>query len=398
MFRSPQRTQGRRAMFRVLRHQLLEVLWLPLLQGEFTEVTRSPPRSRQVSPRLAFPGQRESQTHLPLLGYHLAVLVPPAARVPSPSSKLAQVSSTDGRPPSTSSFAPAEKSPRLTSVPESSSRNFSKEKASNDKLSIRTAEQGGVVTTISSGTPTKEKRGLFSKSPASDAERKEGKQPNKLRKKMRVQPTSGNASAQSSTNSLPGGPESPSGQNFYTPMPTPGAAAALNHDPLAAQGPTILNTQATPTLEQPPRLGDIDKMSSFHVSNYNGSREGSPAVKAAKSPVPSLHSRPQQRKNQSWSRQTRALRKTTRRKRAAGGFHHQLASIIPTLTCPPQGLPDSAPVQSQKRATPLWPVPKAKKVHDLRLAADNHRHRNNRHDWNPGIEQRVHAVTRQRRC
>ena len=223
-------------------------------------------------------GEPESPTSTKLLQGNLTH----APRVPSPSSNLAQ-------PPMDARSASTEKSPRLTSVPENNFKNVSREIGPGEKLSIRTAEQG-VVTTITSGTPNKERKGLFSKSPSSDTDsRKDGRQPNKLRKKkVRDHPTLGNASAQSSSNSLSG--DSP-GPNFYTPMATPGAGTLTSQDPKSSQVPNITNTQASPLLEEPPRLGDIDKMSSFHVSNYNGSREGSPAVKPAKSPVPSLHSR-----------------------------------------------------------------------------------------------------------
>ena len=207
-----------------------------------------------------------------------------APRVPSPSSNLIH-------PPLDARSVSAEKSPRLTSVPESNTGNVSKDLGVGEKLTLRTPESG-VVTTITSGTPTKERKGLFSKSPSSDTDsRRDARQPNKLRKKIRDRPTSGNASAQSSSNSLPGQPESPSGPQFYTSMATPGAGALMNQDPMSSQLPNITNTQASPLLEQPPRLGDIDKMSSFHVSNYNGSQEGSPALKPAKSPVLSVHSR-----------------------------------------------------------------------------------------------------------
>lgn len=203
-----------------------------------------------------------------------------APRVQSPSSTLAQ-------PPMDTRSASAEKSPRLTSVPESNSRSVDKELGPGEKLSLRTADQS-VVTTITSGTPHKERKGLFSKSPSSDTDtRKDGRQPNKLRKKGRDRPTA-NASAQSSSNSLSGDPSAP---NPQTPTATSGTTALTNNDPALPQVPNITNTQASPLLEEPPRLGDIDKMSSFHVSNYNGSREGSPAVRTAKSLVASLHSR-----------------------------------------------------------------------------------------------------------
>ena len=207
-----------------------------------------------------------------------------APRVPSPSSNLAH-------PPIDARSVSAEKSPRLTSVPESNAGSVGKSIGTSEKLALRTPEPA-VVTTITSGTPTKERKGLFSKSPSSDTDsRRDGRQPNKLRKKIRDRPTSGNESAQSSSNSLPGQPDSPSGPQLYPPMATPGAGGLMNQDSLSSQVPNITNTQASPLMEMPPRLGDIDKMSSFHVSNYNGSQDGSPATKPAKSPALSAHSR-----------------------------------------------------------------------------------------------------------
>lgn len=184
-----------------------------------------------------------------------------------------------------------DKSPRLTSVPESSTpRNVSRELNSSDGLSLRTSEHGN-FTTITSGAPSKERKSFFSsKSPSSDSERKDRLQPNKLRKKNLVQPPSKNASAQSSTNSLSGGPESPAAPNFYTPMQTPGVTNHPSQDPLTSV-PQISNTQASPVAEQPPRLGEFDKLSSFHVSSRGGSPGGSPGLKPARSPVPSLQSK-----------------------------------------------------------------------------------------------------------
>ena len=174
----------------------------------------------------------------------------------------------------------------------SAARKSSREKASSrEKLTLRTAEQA-VTTTVSSGTPNREQRKtFFSKSPSSDTERKDVRQPNKLRKK-RIPEKSPNASAQSSTHSLHGAPDSPSGQAYYTPMPTPGVGGQSLTEPLSTIAPTVSNTQATPSSETPPRLGELDKLSTFHVSQPSSSQNASPALKPTKSPAGSLHSRP----------------------------------------------------------------------------------------------------------
>ncbi|KAL9583182.1 MAG: hypothetical protein Q9203_005187 [Teloschistes exilis] len=139
-----------------------------------------------------------------------------------------------------------------------------------------------------SGTPTKERKltSMFSKSPTSDSERKDGRQPNKLKKKR---PDDANPSAQSSTHSLHGLPDSPAGQAFFTPLPTPGASSQFMADPMAAtpiQHPPLLhNTSATPTSEVPPnneRARDV---------SHSTSQLRSPALQPTKSPAPSVHSR-----------------------------------------------------------------------------------------------------------
>ncbi|KAL8708671.1 MAG: hypothetical protein Q9220_006496 [cf. Caloplaca sp. 1 TL-2023] len=138
------------------------------------------------------------------------------------------------------------------------------------------------------GTPTRERKlsGLFSKSPTSDSERKDSRQPNKLKKRR---PESTNPSAQSSTHSLHGLPDSPAGQAFYTPLPTPGANGQSQADPIAnavAQPPPLLsNTSATPTSETPPN----DSIT--HNMNNLASQTQGPPLKPVSSPPPSIRSR-----------------------------------------------------------------------------------------------------------
>ncbi|KAL8782168.1 MAG: hypothetical protein Q9213_005639 [Squamulea squamosa] len=139
-----------------------------------------------------------------------------------------------------------------------------------------------------SSTPTRERKlsGLFAKSPSSDSERRDGRQPNKLKKKR---PESTNPSAQSSTHSLQGLPDSPAGQSFYTPMPTPGANGQSQADPMAKATapppPLMSNTSATPTSEAPPSKSTISN------ADHLTSEIQSPPLKPVKSPVPSLRSR-----------------------------------------------------------------------------------------------------------
>lgn len=217
-------------------------------------------------------------------------------RTLSPGSKLASTTPESRSPSTPTQIAPNANSPSsLNSVPETKESNVRKPSGENppstEKLSLRTAEYVGVTTTITSGTPNRERKNIFSKSPSTENDRKDVRQPNKLRKK-RVPELSPNASAQSSTHSLVhGAPDSPSTQGFFTPMPTPGSSNQVVSDSLSSVPPVFANTDATPPSEIPPRLAEIDKLSAFHVSQLSSSRDVSPALKPSKSPAPSIHSR-----------------------------------------------------------------------------------------------------------
>lgn len=107
-------------------------------------------------------------------------------------------------------------------------------------------------------TPTKERKvsSFFSRSPTSDGERRESRQPNKLKKKRLPGST---PSAHSSTNSLHAGPvapDSPVTPPFHTPMPTPGIGNQPRLDPLASVVSGTSDAEATPTVEVPPRTLD----------------------------------------------------------------------------------------------------------------------------------------------
>ncbi|KAL9132148.1 MAG: hypothetical protein Q9217_000082 [Psora testacea] len=167
------------------------------------------------------------------------------------------------------------------------SRKVSGEIPSNDGLRLRTPEQG-VTTTITSGTPTKDRKSMFSKSPSSDTERKGARQPKKLRKKIRPSEPANNLSAQSSAHSLYVASEwAGDGQGQ---IPSSNAVPQTANDPARSALPALLNTEPSPPGQAPPRLGDIDKVSSFHVSQHGGSQPVSPPMKPAKSPAPSVHS------------------------------------------------------------------------------------------------------------
>ena len=152
---------------------------------------------------------------------------------------------------------------------------------SNEQITGRSQEQG-TVTTISADTPIKERRSFFSKSPLSDSETKETRQPNKLKKKSRQTDAVRNISAQSSAHSLADASETNAQQ-----VNQAGSPKAKNKT--STVDPTLLNTDAIPKREGAPQLADVDTVSSFHVSR-NASRERSPAAQNAKSPAGSVHS------------------------------------------------------------------------------------------------------------
>ena len=216
-------------------------------------------------------------------------------RTISPGSRVAPMTPETRSPSTPTQTAPVAPSPsNLNSVPEVRELNTGKPSRdtppSTEKLSLRTADHG-VTTTITAGTPNRDRKNIFSKSPSSDNDRKDVRQPNKLRKK-RVPELSPNPSAQSSTHSLVhGAPDSPSTPGFFTPMPTPSASTQVAIDPLSSVTPVFVGTDATPSYETPPRLGEMDKLSAFHVSQPSSSRDVSPALKPSKSPTPSIHSR-----------------------------------------------------------------------------------------------------------
>lgn len=189
-----------------------------------------------------------------------------------------QSSSTATVKPTTPEHLPA-------SANQNQSRTTGRTISSNEQLRLRTPEQQSVTTTVSSATPTKDRKSIFSKSPTSENEQNSLRQPNKLRKKNRPSDPANSLSAQSSHHSLPGlsGTEA-TGATALTAEEQPPTTAQI-----LTTAQTLLNAEAQTSLGAPPRLGELDKLSSFHVSQH-GSQPTSPGLQPAKSPVPSLHS------------------------------------------------------------------------------------------------------------
>ncbi|MCJ1462147.1 hypothetical protein MMC07_000747 [Pseudocyphellaria aurata] len=213
-------------------------------------------------------------------------------RASSPSSRLAP-KNAEGRSSSTTpSLTPTVENPSsLATVEESTAKNPSNERLlPTEKLSLQSPPPvfGGQT---SLGTPTKERlgSGLFARSPTSDGEHREARQPNKLRKKRL--PDSANPSAHSSTQSLHGAPDSPANQTFYTPLPTPGAGAQIRSDPLASIAPIFSNTDATPISETPPQIGDGAQEANNTFPQDQQPPNSGPSLKPSKSPTLSVRSR-----------------------------------------------------------------------------------------------------------
>ncbi|MCJ1311751.1 hypothetical protein MMC25_005424 [Agyrium rufum] len=145
-------------------------------------------------------------------------------------------------------------------------------------------------------TPIRERKlaNLFGKSPTSDNERLDARQPNKLKKK-RI-PSSANPSAHSSTHSLSmQNPDSPGNQTFYTPAPTPSLHQLMQGDPLNNVSPIISNTAATPKAEKPHPFGDGANDPStpqqYPTSSPPVANNKTSNLKPRTSPAPSTHSR-----------------------------------------------------------------------------------------------------------
>lgn len=221
--------------------------------------------------------------------------IPYKPQATSPSSKLAQ-ETVEGRASSTaSSMTPtAENYPSLAPVEYPQVETRAQNQAPQvEKLSLPSPPAGfGSQSPLT--TPTRERKvsNLFLKSPSSDNERKEGRQPNKLKKK-RV-PDSSNPSAQSSTQSLQGvhgGQESPANQPFYTPLPTAGLNSHVRSDLLASIAPIFANTSVTTASETTIHGDDVFRGLNYTLPQEQQPLHSGPTLKPARSPSLSVHSR-----------------------------------------------------------------------------------------------------------
>lgn len=157
------------------------------------------------------------------------------------------------------------------------------------KPSLQNLPSGLAVPPANLKSPSRERKisSLFSRSPIlgprdSDSEQKEGRQPNKLRKKQRI-PGSANDSAQSSQNSLHG--ENIANQTFHTPLASPELMHLARPDPIATYKPPLSSAVATPTAGAPHGIRHTVP------STPQDSQNQEQSLQPPRSPDPSVHSR-----------------------------------------------------------------------------------------------------------
>lgn len=199
----------------------------------------------------------------------------------SPNSRLSPSIPEDRHASTPASTTPTAEHPlALAPSADNTIRGQSKERLlANDDSEVRALSQGEDNQTHGT-TPIKgfKVSNILNKSP-NDSDRKDARQPNKLRKK-RI-PSSANPSAHSSTNSLNNSPESV----YATPMPTPGFGSLVPSDPMASATPILYNTAATPESESGPHFGDAAQDTRLPLQDTGF------ALRPNKSPAHSTHSR-----------------------------------------------------------------------------------------------------------
>jgi GTPase-activating protein SAC7 len=160
------------------------------------------------------------------------------------------------------------------------------------KPSLQNLPSNLVVPPAAVKSPTRERKisNFFARSPilgptGGDSEAKDGRQPNKLRKKQRI-PGSANDSAQSSQNSLHG--EFAGHQTFHTPLASPELTNNNRSDPFAFFNPPVPSASATPTAGAPQ---GIRHSAPTPVPSTDTREQAASALKPPRSPDASVHSR-----------------------------------------------------------------------------------------------------------
>lgn len=215
----------------------------------------------------------------------------PAAHPSSPGFRLPYKTSEGPSPSTTPSMTPTlENTPVLPTVEESKFDSPSHERLPlRGSLSLQTPQSSESQTSFSTPKGERKLSGLFTKSPTSDHERGDSRQPNKLRKKRLTE--SSNTSAHSSSQSLYDHPDSQSNQIFYTPMPTPGVSTPPPEDSFKPPTALPFNVDARPLSKLGPQAGDGTR------DCVTGSQQDTPKLharssfKPSNSPSISVHSR-----------------------------------------------------------------------------------------------------------
>jgi GTPase-activating protein SAC7 len=192
-------------------------------------------------------------------------------------------------------------SPRGPSFPRASNKEVSKDVSRamisetnatlEQRPKLQNLSSNLVVPAASLKSPTRERKisSLFARSPIlgpreSDSEQRDGRQPNKLRKKQKI-PGSASESAQGSQDSLHA--DAACNQTFHTPLASPEFVSHSRPDPLSGFQPASSDS-ATPTAEAPYGNRQSAAAPPPDASIQDQARN---TLQPPRSPEPSIHSR-----------------------------------------------------------------------------------------------------------
>ena len=246
-----------------------------LSSSRFGRGTNSPQNPAGLSPGLLSPSAPSSSPTIKAAGSPAARASPPVGGPSTPSVQ-----------PATPPSGQPQKDVALYEVPP-------KKEQSKELL----APAGSITRQSSSGEPAhapgpppkvRKVSGFLSKSPSSDGERREPRQPNKLKKK-RI-PSSTHPSANSSTHSLQMQQESPSNAAFYTPAMTPAAITQNQSEYISTVPSSSTATNAT----QPDKVADAgDGTGEINRPDHlESTQQPSDSTPKPKSPTASARSNP----------------------------------------------------------------------------------------------------------
>ena len=215
----------------------------------------------------------------------------PTAHTASSGSGLPRKSSEGHTPSTTSSLAPTlENTPVLPIAEEFNLHYPSNERSqASEQLGLQPPQASDSQMSLTTPKGERKLSGLFSKSPTSENERGDPRQPNKLRKKRLA--GSSSPSAHSSTQSLYGHPESQPNQIFYTPMPTPGANTPPQQDPIGSATAISSNIDARHSPEIPTQVIDSLQEAILIPHQELPRVNAGSSLKPSDSPSMSVHSR-----------------------------------------------------------------------------------------------------------